>query len=47
MFDILLLNSTRIGSPVLGVILPAIIFGLSIMLTFMLIRHFTKEHKDK
>jgi hypothetical protein len=47
MFDILLLNSTRIGSPVLGVILPAVIFGLSVTLTFMLIKHFTKQHKEK
>jgi len=38
----------RIGSPLLGAILPAIIFGLSIVVTFMLIRHFTKNNlQDK
>ncbi len=43
---ITLLSSTRIGSPILGVILPAIIFGLSLLLTILLIRHFMKKHPD-
>jgi hypothetical protein len=46
MFNVLLLAGTRIGAPILGVILPSIIFILSIVLTFMLIKHFTKQHKE-
>ena len=42
MFSIAL-TATRIGSPILGVIIPVIILGLSIVLTLMLIRHFIKR----
>ena len=42
MFSIVL-TSTRIGSPILGVIIPVIILGLSIVLTLMLIRRFIKR----
>ena len=34
----------RIGSPLLGGLLPALIFGLSVAVTLMLIRHFTKQN---
>ncbi len=34
---------TRIGSPVLGIIIPALIFGFSFFVTYLLIRHFMKK----
>lgn len=34
---------SRIGAPILGIIIPAIIFGLSFIVTFLLIRHFMKN----
>jgi hypothetical protein len=36
-------SATRIGSPALGVILPALIFGLSAVLTYLMIRHFSQQ----
>jgi hypothetical protein len=33
----------RIGSPLLGIIVPAIIFGASLVLTLMLYRHFARR----
>ncbi len=39
-----LLMATRIGSPILGIIIPAIIFGFSFFVTYMLIRHFMKNN---
>jgi hypothetical protein len=36
----------RIGSPLLGGLLPALIFGLSVVLTLMLIRHFTRQNSN-
>lgn len=39
-----LLMATRIGSPILGIIIPAIIFVFSFFVTYMLIRHFMKNH---
>jgi hypothetical protein len=40
---ILLAQSARIGSPVLGVVIPALIFAASFLLTWMLYRHFSKR----
>ena len=37
----------RIGSPVLGIIIPAIIFGVSLVLTYLLIRHFMKKQDSE
>lgn len=37
----------RIGSPVLGFIIPAIIFGLSFVVTYLLIRHFMKKQDSE
>ena len=33
----------RIGSPILGIIIPAVIFIISIVVTWLLYRHFTKQ----
>ncbi|MBN1153624.1 hypothetical protein JXB12_01745 [candidate division KSB1 bacterium] len=41
-----ILANTRIGSPVLGIILPALIFCISFLLTVYLLRHFMKQNKD-
>ncbi|MBD3287713.1 hypothetical protein GF337_02815 [candidate division KSB1 bacterium] len=41
--NILLITSTRIGSPWLGIIIPAIIFTFSFIVTYLLIRHFMKK----
>ena len=38
------LAATRIGHPVLGIILPATILLLSFVLTYMLVKYFTKNH---
>ena len=40
-------DPVRIGSPVLGFIIPAIIFGLSFLLTYLLIRHFMKKQDSE
>ncbi len=34
---------TRIGSPVLSVIIPAIVLGISIVATWLLYRHFSTK----
>lgn len=36
----------RIGSPILGVIIPAAIFTISFVVAFLLFRHFTRKLKD-
>ncbi len=41
------LQMQRIGSPVLGIILPALIFGLSVVLTYLMIRHFTRQEDSR
>lgn len=41
--DMLLNTGPRIGSPLLGIILPAVIFGISVLLTFLLVRYFRKN----
>ena len=42
--NIILTTTTRIGSPWLGIIIPAIIFSFSFVVTYLLIRHFMKNH---
>ncbi len=42
---LLILQSSRIGAPILGILLPAVIFGISFLLTVYLIRHFIKQNK--
>lgn len=44
MIGFILLQTSRIGSPILGVIIPAIIFSISFFVTYLLIRHFTKKN---
>jgi len=39
----ILLQSTHIGAPILGVIIPAVIFIFSFAVTYLLIRHFMKN----
>ncbi|HKJ68818.1 MAG TPA: hypothetical protein VKA68_12730 [bacterium] len=41
------LQIQRIGSPALGIILPALIFGLSVVLTYLMIRHFTRQEDSR
>jgi hypothetical protein len=38
--------ATRIGSPLLGYIIPAAVFGLSFFVAFYLFRHFTKQAEE-
>ena len=40
-------TATRIGSPLLGFIIPALIFGLSFFIAFYLYRHFTKQIEEQ
>lgn len=40
----MLLLATRIGSPILGIIIPAVIFAFSFFVTYWLIRHFMKNN---
>lgn len=42
--SLILQSTTRIGSPLLGIIIPAIIFGFSFLITYLLIRHFMKKN---
>ena len=43
MVFMVLMQTVRIGSPVLGVIIPAIIFVISFIATWMLYRHFSRH----
>jgi hypothetical protein len=43
MMLILLQETTRIGHPILGYIIPALIFGISFAVAWALYRHFTKK----
>ena len=36
----------RIGSPILGIIIPAAIFTISFIVAFILYKHFTKKIKE-
>lgn len=44
MIGFILLSASRIGAPILGVIIPALIFSISFFVTYLLIRHFTKKN---
>jgi hypothetical protein len=46
MTAILAQAATRIGSPLLGYIIPAAVFGLSFYVAFALFRHFTRQADD-
>lgn len=37
----------RIGHPILGYIIPAIIFAVSFFIAFYLFRHFTKQMNEE
>jgi len=41
-FTVMVINQ-RIGAPWLGFVIPAAIFLVSVALTFLLIRHFSKD----
>ena len=43
MIGLLAQETTRIGHPSLGFIIPAVIFGVSFVVAFALYRHFTKD----
>lgn len=43
----LIILVTPIGPPILGIILPALILGLSFYLTYLLIQYFEKKNQDK
>lgn len=43
---ILLQQSMRVGSPILGVIIPLAIFIVSFVVTWLLYRHFSRQIKD-
>jgi hypothetical protein len=36
-------QATRLGSPILGIVIPAIVFAVSFVLTWMLYRHFSRK----
>jgi hypothetical protein len=42
----LLAEATRIGSPILGVIIPAGVFLLSFVLTWALYKHFSRRSPE-
>ncbi len=39
-----MMQVTRIGHPSLGVIIPAAVFAVSFVLTWMLYKHFSRRH---
>lgn len=41
---LLLVETTRIGSPILGIIIPAVILIFSFIVTWLLYRHFSRHH---
>jgi hypothetical protein len=40
-----LLQSTRIGKPILGVVIPSLVFVVSFVVTWILYKHFSKHSK--
>ena len=42
-FILCMMFQTRIGHPYLGIIIPSLIFGISFILTYLLIRYFNKD----
>ena len=47
MLFLLAQQTTRIGHPILGVIIPAFIFAISFIVAYALYRHFTRQIEDK
>lgn len=43
MVDELAQSTARIGSPLLGVVIPAIVFVFSFVVTWLLYRHFSRK----
>jgi hypothetical protein len=43
MIFLLAQQTTRIGHPILGYIIPAAIFGISFIVAYALYRHFTRQ----
>jgi hypothetical protein len=43
MFQMILLASKAIGSPILGVVIPGIVFIISVAATYLLYRHFSAK----
>ncbi len=46
MIGLLAQQLPRIGHPILGVIIPALIFTISFVVAFILYRHFTKKMEE-
>ena len=46
MIAVLAQQATRIGHPILGYIIPAIIFAVSFLVAFLLYKHFTKQIEE-
>jgi hypothetical protein len=46
MSTVILQESARIGHPILGFIIPALIFGISFAVAWALYRHFTQKIDD-
>jgi hypothetical protein len=42
MLGLLIVNANAIGSPIFGIIIPGIVFLISIIATYLLYRHFSK-----
>ncbi|MBN2410958.1 hypothetical protein JXQ31_04645 [candidate division KSB1 bacterium] len=40
-------TTTRIGSPVLGYIIPAFIFAISFFVAYILYKHFTRQVSEE
>ncbi len=40
---VLLAQSSRIGAPILGVIIPLLVLAVSFVVTWLLYRHFSKQ----
>lgn len=47
MTDTLAQQSTQIGSPLLGVIIPAVIFAISFFVAYALYRHFSRQIEEE
>ena len=46
MIALALQNATRIGHPILGYIIPAVVFAVSFIIAYALYRHFSKQMDD-
>jgi len=47
MIGFLAQTTTRIGSPVLGYLIPALIFTISFLIAYILYKHFTRQVSDE